>query len=127
MNAEGLSKLNISKVLAGVAVSDPEQAKRWYTTHFGRPADAEPMPELPTEWRTPGGVVQLVADPHRAGGSLVTLEVPDARQALSELSARGGPSMELDDSTSDKVLFAKLTDPDDNTITIDEVREGAQT
>lgn len=116
--------MNISNVLAAVAVSDLERAKRWYTTLFGRPADAEPMPGL-TEWHTSGGVVQLVVDQQRAGGSLVTLWVPDARQALSELSARGGPSVELDDSTSDKVLFATVTDPDGNAITIVEVREGA--
>ena len=34
--------------------------------------------------------------------------------------------MELDDSTSDKVLFASVTDPDGNAITIVEVREGVQ-
>lgn len=115
--------MQISKVLAGVAVSDLEQAKRWYETLFSRPADAEPMPGL-TEWHTPGGVVQLVADQQRAGGSLVTLWVADARQTLDDLAARGGPSVDLDDSTSDKVLFATATDPDGNAITVVEVREG---
>lgn len=117
--------MHIDRVLAGVAVSDPEQAKPWYQKLFNRPADAEPMPGL-TEWRTSGGVVQLVADPQRAGGSLVTLWVPDARQALDGLSERGGPRVDLDVTTSDKVLFASVTDPDGNLVTIVEVREDAQ-
>jgi predicted enzyme related to lactoylglutathione lyase len=117
--------MQISKVLSGIAVADLEQAKRWYETLFGRPADAEPMPGL-TEWHTPGGVVQLVADQRRAGGSLLTVWVPDARQTLDDLAARGGPSAELDEITSDKVLFASVTDPDGNAITIVEVREGVR-
>lgn len=116
--------MNVRNVLAAVAVSDLDHAKRWYETLFDRPADAEPMPAL-AEWRTPGGIVQLVVDQERAGGSLVTLWVPDARQALDDLSARGGPSVKLDDSTSDKVLFATVTDLDGNAITVLEVREGA--
>jgi hypothetical protein len=83
------------------------------------------MPGL-AEWRTPGEVVQLVVDQRRAGGSLVTLWVPDARQALDDLSARGGPAVKLDDSTSDEVLFATVNDLDGNAITVVEVREGAQ-
>lgn len=116
--------MEISKVLSALAVSDLEQAKRWYQTFFGRPADVDPMPGL-TEWHTPGGVVQLVLDGQRAGGSLVTLWVPDARQALEALAARGGPSVALDEVTSDKVRFATLTDPDGNAITVVEVRPGA--
>jgi predicted enzyme related to lactoylglutathione lyase len=114
--------MQVSKVLAGLAVSDLERAKRWYQTFFNRPADAEPMPGL-ADWRIPGGVVQLVVDQQRAGGSLVTLWVPDARRALDDLAARGGPSVDLDEVTSDKVLFATFTDPDGNAITVVEVRE----
>jgi predicted enzyme related to lactoylglutathione lyase len=109
--------MQISKVLSGIAVSDLEQAKPWYQTLFDAPPDVEPMPSL-SEWHTPGGVVQLVVDGQRAGGSLVTVWVPDARQALADLAERGGPSVELDETTSDKVLFASLTDPDGNSITV---------
>ena len=49
---------------------------------------------------------------------------PDARQALKDLAERGGPSVELDEVTSDKVFFATVTDPDGNAITIVEVRQG---
>ena len=115
--------MRIRNVLAGIAVSDLEQAKRWYETFFGRQVDAEPMPGL-SEFHTDGGVVQLVLDRERAGGSLATLWVPDARAALAELRARGGPAIELDDTTSDKVLFANVTDPDGNAITVVEIREG---
>ncbi len=107
-------------------MSDVQRAKRWYEVLFGRSVDAEPMPSL-LEWHTPGGVVQLVNDQGRAGGSLVTLWVPDARQALDDLVARGGPTADLNDATSDKVLFATLSDPDGNAITVVEVREDSPT
>jgi predicted enzyme related to lactoylglutathione lyase len=113
--------MEITQVLAGMAVRDMERAKGWYESFFARPADAEPMAGL-AEWHTPGGVLQLVADERRAGGSLVTLHVADARTALAELEARGGPSVELDDTTSDKVLFATVPDADGNAVTLVEAR-----
>jgi predicted enzyme related to lactoylglutathione lyase len=115
--------MEITNVWAGVAVRDLDQAKRWYEALFGRPVDAEPMGGL-AEWHAAGGVLQVVLDAQRAGGSLVTVWVPDARRALSDLAARGGPEVELDDTTSNKVLFASLTDPDGNAVTVVEVREG---
>jgi predicted enzyme related to lactoylglutathione lyase len=115
--------MQISNVLAGMAVGNLDQAKRWYETFFARPVDAEPMDGL-AEWHTPGGVLQLVLDEQRAGGSLVTVWVPDARSALADLASRGGPEVELDDTSSDKVLFASLADPDGNAVTVVQVREG---
>jgi predicted enzyme related to lactoylglutathione lyase len=115
--------MQITNVLAGVAVRNLEQAKRRYEVFFARPVDVEPMGGL-AEWHTPGGVLQLVLDEQRAGGSLVTMWVPDARSALADLAARGGPEVELDDTTSDKVLFATLIDPDGNAVTVVEVRQG---
>jgi predicted enzyme related to lactoylglutathione lyase len=115
--------MQITKVLAGMAVSNIDQAKRWYEVFFARPVDAEPMGGL-AEWRTPGGVLQLVLDEERAGGSLVTVWVPDVRRALADLASRGGPEVELDDTSSDKVLFGSLADPDGNEVTVVQVREG---
>lgn len=63
-------------------------------------------------------------DVQRAGGSLVTVWVPNARSALAELATRGGPEVTLDDTTSDKVLFATVADPDGNAVTVVEVRAG---
>ena len=45
--------------------------------------------------------------------------------SLAGLAARGGPETALDDTTSDKVLFATLTDGDGNAVTVVEVRPGA--
>jgi hypothetical protein len=115
--------MQITKVLAGVAVGNLDQAKGWYEVFFARPVDAEPMNGL-AEWHTPCGVVQLVLDEQRAGGSLVTVWVQDSRGALADLAARGGPEVALDDVTSDKVLFAELLDPDGNAVTVVQVREG---
>jgi hypothetical protein len=115
--------VQITNVLAGVAVRNMDEAKRWYEIFFGRPSDAQPMAGL-AEWHTPGGALQIVLDEQRAGGSLVTVWVADARGALAGLRSRGGPEVELDDTSSDKVLFASLQDPDGNEVTVVEVREG---
>lgn len=110
--------MQVNSVLAGVAVSDMERSKDWYARFFGRPADAEPMPIL-SEWHTPA-VIQLVQDDQRAGRSVLTLEVADARRALADL---GGPDVELDTTTSKHVLLATVPDRDGNAITVAEQRE----
>lgn len=115
--------MQINSVLAGIAVSDMERATDWYARFFGREADAAPMPIL-TEWHTPA-VVQLVQDDQRAGHSVLTLEVADARRALAELADRGGPQVELDTTTSKHVLLATIKDPDGNAITVVEQRGSA--
>ncbi|MGH8776277.1 MAG: VOC family protein [Jiangellaceae bacterium] len=117
--------MQIDKVLAGVAVADWARARDWYEVLMSRPADAVPMEGL-AEWHTAGGVLQVVADRERAGGSLVTLWVPDIRAALSEVASRAGLHVEPDDTTSDKVIFATLTDLDRNAITLVQVRDGAE-
>jgi hypothetical protein len=43
---------------------------------------------------------------------------------LADFADRGGPEVKLDDTTSDKVLFATVADPDGNGVTVVEVREG---
>src|SRR5262245_60692831 len=84
--------MEVAKVLAGIAVSDLEQAKRWYEVLFGRRFDAEPMPGC-TEWHTDGGIVQLIVDEQRTGGALVTLGVPDARASVKETAVLLSPRM----------------------------------
>src|SRR4051812_14121254 len=116
--------MQITNVLAGVAVRDLEQAKRWYAVLFGREPDAEPMGRL-AEWHTGHGDVQLIADEQRAGGSLLAFHVPDAQRALDELAARGGPEAELDEDSSGQVRFATVLDPDGNAVTVVQLREGA--
>jgi hypothetical protein len=114
--------MDVTRVLAGIAVTEIEQAGRWYGALFGRPADAEPMDGL-AEWYLDGGTVQIVLDEGRAGGSLATLWVPDLREALADLddladlAEHGGPSGALDETA----LFTTLEDPDGNAITLVEV------
>lgn len=111
----------ITDVLAGMAVADVESALPWYERLLGRPADALPMDGL-AEWHFRSGVIQVIADPDRAGRSLLTLGVDDLEGELNTLRERGlGPGA-IDDETSDKVLFATVTDPDGNAITLVEQR-----
>ena len=114
--------MSIKRVLAGLAVADVDAALPWYERLFGRPADALPMEGL-AEWHIPsGGVVQLVASADRAGRSLLTLDLDDLEQELAAMRDRGVDVGPLDDTTSDKVLFAGTTDPEGNAITLVEQR-----
>ena len=107
----------INRVLAGVAVADVDCAIRWYERLLGRPADALPMDGL-AEWYFPQiGVIQVVQDADRAGRSLLTLGVDDLEEELGSLRERGLDPGAMDDTTSDKVLFATVTDPEGNAIT----------
>lgn len=106
------------RVLAGVAVRDVDAAVAWYERLFGRGPDARPMDSLADYHFPSGGVIQLIADPERAGRSLLTLAVDDLARELSDLRARGVDVGDLDDTTSAKVLIATVTDPDGNAITL---------
>jgi predicted enzyme related to lactoylglutathione lyase len=112
----------ITRVLAALAVADVNAALPWYERLLGRPADALPMDGL-AEWHFPsGGVIQVVEDPERAGRSLLTLGVDDLKRELTILGERGLEPGAMDDKTSDKVLFATVTDPEGNAITLVEQR-----
>jgi predicted enzyme related to lactoylglutathione lyase len=112
----------VNRVLAGLAVADVDSAVRWYERLFGRPADALPMNGL-AEWHFPrGGVIQVVQDADRAGRSLLTLGVDDLREELGSMTERGLDPGTMDDTTSDKVLFATVKDPEGNAITLVEQR-----
>jgi catechol 2,3-dioxygenase-like lactoylglutathione lyase family enzyme len=112
----------VNRVLAGLAVADFDAARGWYERLLGRPADALPMDGL-AEWHFPqSGVIQVVADADRAGRSLLTLDVDDLERELAALRERGLDPGTMDDTTSDKVLFATVTDPEGNAITLVEQR-----
>jgi predicted enzyme related to lactoylglutathione lyase len=112
----------VNRVLAAVAVGDVDAARPWYERLLGRPADALPMGGL-AEWHYPGGaVIQVVEDAERAGRSLLTLGVDDLKREVADLRERGVDTDALDDTSSDRVLFATVTDPEGNVITLVEPR-----
>ncbi len=90
----------IADVLPGVAVSDFESALPWYENLFGRPAD------------------------DRAGKSTVTLVLDDVKAYYEELEQRGLTPEALDETTSEKVLFSFIDDPEGNRIALVEWRPG---
>jgi predicted enzyme related to lactoylglutathione lyase len=112
---------NITDVLPGVAVTDLEAALPWYERLFGRPADERPMEGL-AEWLFGGARLQLVESADRAGKSTVTLVVDDVKAYYEELGKRGLNPGALDETTSDKVLFGYIADPEGNQIALVELR-----
>ena len=79
------------------------------------------MPTL-ADWTDRAGTIQLVADAERAGRSIITLNVDDLRAHVATLRTNDLDPTDVDDTTSDKVLIATITDPDGNTITLVEPR-----
>jgi predicted enzyme related to lactoylglutathione lyase len=71
---------------------------------------------------TDGGVLQLLGGPDRAGRSLLTLNVDALGEELRRLRERGLDPDAVEDQMSDEVLFAPVTDPEGNTITLVEER-----
>lgn len=115
--------LQVSTLLAGLAVRDVTAAIEWTTRLLGRGPDAQPMDGL-ADWHLPScGVLQLVLDADRAGGSLVTLHVGDIAAAQIALAHRG-IDLQYDESTSTKVKFGQVQDPDGNSVTLVEAYGG---
>lgn len=119
-----MNSLQVSTVLAGLAVSDVEVAVDWYRILLGREPDARPTPPL-ADWTFPGNyTLQVVLDPDLAGGSTVTLQVADVYAARNDLAARG-IEVTVDDTTSETVRFGQVIDPDGNSVTLVEPRPGS--
>lgn len=68
------------------------------------------------------GSIQVIRDADRAGSALLTLSVDDLKREVAVHEEQGLTPEAIDDTTSDKVLFAAITDPEGNTITLVEQR-----
>ena len=108
--------VDITRVFAGIAVTDFEAGRRWYERLFGRPPDRIPKQEEAV-WHIPGaGSVYVVADAQRAGSGLLALDVSELRQHVAALGQRGFAT-EADDLAPDPLFKFALTDPDGNSVT----------
>jgi hypothetical protein len=114
----------VTDILPGVAVSDFDTALPWYEKLFGRPADDKPMEGL-VEWLFHSARLQLVEDPERAGKGTVTLVLDDIKEYYAELAQRGLSPEAIDETSSDKVLFSFISDPEGNRFALVEWRPGA--
>ncbi len=109
----------ITEVLADIPVDDFETARAWYEIFAGRPPDASPAPERAV-WRLAGtGGIQLVTDPARAGGAVVTMIVDDLASQVGFLGLRG-IAPDAIDAKPGAARTATIADPAGNTITLSE-------
>lgn len=113
------SRLPVSAVHAAVPSSDPARSEAFYEALTGRPVDERPMPGL-AQWRWGETVLQVVEDPGRAGGGLVTVIVADMAAAIQGLRDRG-LSADADEGTV-VAQVAVFHDPDGNQVTLVESR-----
>lgn len=112
-------------VYAALPITDMATSIGWYDRLVGREPDNRPMPSLAEYHLADGvgghGTIQLVADPERAGGGLVTIVVDDAHEVAARLASEG-IELTVDDTSSEIVLFGTVSDPDGNAVTIIERR-----
>jgi catechol 2,3-dioxygenase-like lactoylglutathione lyase family enzyme len=108
--------MDVTVVMASLAVSDLETSLTWYTRIFGRGPDERPMDGL-AEWHFAGaGAVQVFQEPERAGASGVTVGVGDLDKYLAQLDAAGIAHDPPTDATF--VRLVALADPDRNQVVI---------
>lgn len=109
--------MQIDHVLAVVAVSDIDTARRWYERFFDRPPDNTPMASL-IEWRiTANGWLQVSTDAANPGHSNVNFAVAEFPGAIGKLQGRGIEPGERYEANQG-VEIASFTDPDGNTVTL---------
>ncbi|HEY3904423.1 MAG TPA: VOC family protein [Streptosporangiaceae bacterium] len=81
--------MELSYVFAGLIVADRDKAAAWYARLLGRPADMLPN-DAEATWRLANEAsLYLLADPGRAGQSVLTLIVPDLDAELARMAADG--------------------------------------
>ncbi len=107
--------MHVRTVLATVAVADFETSLGWYERFLGRPPDERPMDGL-AQWHiSETALFQVLQEPERAGRSIVGLSVADLGREVAALRGRG-LTPEVEEKTSEKVLFAILIDPEGNKV-----------
>jgi glyoxylase I family protein len=106
--------MTVKNVLAGIAVTNLDEAEVWYDTLFNRAPDTRPMDEL-VEWQfSGGGWLQLFVSQERAGKSSITLVVEDFQGHLENLNKLGIKILAV--TQGDKVKTCIVQDPDGNQI-----------
>lgn len=112
--------MNVSYVFACLVVTNRDRARTWYEGLFGRPPDFLPY-EAEAVWQVAGTAsVYILADPDRAGHSVLTLLVEDLDSSLAEIAGRGiipGPIEEIPGAGRKSAM----TDPDGNVVAMVEL------
>jgi predicted enzyme related to lactoylglutathione lyase len=117
--------MDIDMLFAGTPVGDFDAAVAWYTAVLGRAADV-PVTEGEVMWRvSESAFLYLVREPERAGGSLLTLSVPDLDLAVAEVAARGVDYVPIE-QVGDAGRRAVYTDPDGNKLALVEVDQASE-
>ena len=109
--------MTFSTVYAVISTTNLDRAREWYARLFGRESDRQPMTEV-CEWHFGSGAVQVVADPQRAGCSMLTMIVSSLERTRADLLGRRltlGPT-----SGGEVATVAQIRDPDGNQITLAE-------
>jgi catechol 2,3-dioxygenase-like lactoylglutathione lyase family enzyme len=112
--------MEIDVLFAGVRVLDLERARSWYARLLGRDPDIV-VNDDEVMWRIADAAwLYLLASAERAGGSVVTICVPDLDATTAEVTARG-VTIDAVEDVGDAGRKASMLDPDGNSVAIIEV------
>jgi predicted enzyme related to lactoylglutathione lyase len=107
--------MNVTYAFACLLVTDRDRSVDWYERLFGRPPTFLPH-DREAVWQVAATAsVYVLADPDRAGRSVVTLVVDDLDDTLAEIAGRGikpGPIDEMPGAGRKSVIV----DPDGNEV-----------
>ena len=94
-------------------VADHAPAIDWYTTLFGRAPDRAPVPNC-REWDLlPGVVLQVIAQPERAGETSLAFGVPGLPAQEERLAAAGvAATQAFDVNPFHGLRYVEYTDPE---------------
>ena len=105
----------VNVLFAGIAVADLDAAIEWYERLLGVPPDMAPN-ETERTWRLTGeSWIYVVADPERAGKSLVTVMVDDLDERMAGMEARGIEVGEIE-TINERTRKVGILDPAGNLI-----------
>lgn len=108
--------MTYTAVLAQSTVTDLGAAERWYAALLGRAPDERPMDGL-LEWHvTPGGGVQVWAEPERAGRGTLLLSTDDLDATAARLSGVGIEHDGPQPGGGQRLL--QVVDPDGNRVVV---------
>ncbi|HEY7138092.1 MAG TPA: VOC family protein [Acidimicrobiia bacterium] len=112
--------MNFDVLFASVPVADLPRAVDWYEKLFGRAPDVVPN-EQEVMWHVAeAGWLYVVAEPERAGQTLVSVCVADLDRAITELEDRG-IAIASNETVPGAGRKAWLRDPDGNAVAVMEV------
>jgi predicted enzyme related to lactoylglutathione lyase len=114
--------MDVEYLFACIPVAEFTDSVTWYTRLFGRAPDTH-VTTHEVMWQfTEKAFIYVLHDPEHAGGTVITLAVPDLDAALAELAGRGVTGSPVQ-PVGDAGRRSTYTDIDGNRIVVVQINQ----